>query len=248
MAAALFAGPAWAPTECCDQQRTAARVEVAPDNLSRRSARSRLRVARPRLLGWSCQGRDEASGKLERLAARLKQLARDGGSDRRDTRLHTVDWVLEARQVRRAAELDSAIEAAGTLYACEPLHVVRVAIKKLRYALEAAERNDRVASKAVRDLAEGQEVLGRLHDLEVLLIWVRRTQAAMERPALSEWREFSLIVRGIENDCRREHAHYMRLRSGVLAIADRVADRHARRRVRASLSSADSSPSVASAV
>ena len=59
-----------------------------------------------------------------------------------------------------------ALDAAGTLYAPERLHAVRIAAKKLRYGLElrATPRGLPVGSFAAA-LKRVQDVLGRLHDL-----------------------------------------------------------------------------------
>jgi CHAD domain-containing protein len=163
--------------------------------------------------------------KLERLAVKLKRLARSCKQDRANgkRRSQTVKWVLEARQIRRALQLRSAIEAAGTLYSSEPLHVVRVAIKKLRYSLEVAiEADARGMARAIADLTNAQEILGRLHDLEILLTWARQTHAEVPLPDLADVREHNVFVRAIEEDCRREHARYMRTRARLIAIADRI--------------------------
>src|SRR5262245_51065780 len=162
--------------------------------------------------------------KLERLAVKLKGVARsckqDGADNKR--RSLTVKWALEARQTRRAVQLRSAIDTAGTLYASEPLHAVRVAIKKLRYSLEVAIADRRTTARAIADLTESQEILGRLHDLEVLLIWARQTYAATSLLDVAAAREHAAFVRAIEEDCRREHARYMRMRTRLIAIADRI--------------------------
>ncbi len=163
--------------------------------------------------------------KLERLAGKLKSLARSCKQDRANgnRRSQTVKWVLEARQIRRAVQLRSAIEAAGTLYASEPLHMVRVAIKTLRYSLEVAIETDaRGVARAIADLTHAQEILGRLRDLEVLLTWARQTHAAVALRDLAGAREDNGFVRAIEEDCRREHARYMRTRPRLIAIADRI--------------------------
>ena len=45
-------------------------------------------------------------------------------------------WALEARIAHRAEKLGTAIDDAGAVYLPERLHVVRLGVKKLRYALE----------------------------------------------------------------------------------------------------------------
>src|SRR5262249_32778661 len=75
--------------------------------------------------------------KLERLANALDRVA-DQVERRADATKtdRATRWALEARVARRAARLLSAIEYAGNLYASHRLHDVRIALKKLRYAIE----------------------------------------------------------------------------------------------------------------
>ena len=72
-------------------------------------------------------------------------------------------------------------------------------------------------------LFRSQDLLGRLHDLEVLIERARQTQASLSPPLLKTWREVGLLVRALEDDCRALHAHYVRSRTKLLAIANRVA-------------------------
>src|SRR3954469_17584609 len=65
------------------------------------------------------------AGKLERIAGELKtsrKTARDW------------QWAVDARVTHRALALKAALAEAGALYLPERLHVVRIAVKKLRYA------------------------------------------------------------------------------------------------------------------
>ena len=76
--------------------------------------------------------------------------------------------VLAARLMRRAKDLGAALEDAGPLYVPERLHNVRIATKKLRYALEIArDAGVTAATPLVKLLKRHQERLGHLH-LEVL--------------------------------------------------------------------------------
>jgi CHAD domain-containing protein len=130
-------------------------------------------------------------------------------------------WAIEARVARRAARLSQAIQDAGAVYLPERLHVVRIALKKTRYAMELKNEVAGVRRHPdVRTLKRGQDLLGRMHDLQVLTERVRQMQASMPRPSLSEWREFDALLGSLEDDCRRLHARYMRLRDALTAIAD----------------------------
>jgi CHAD domain-containing protein len=105
----------------------------------------------------------------------------------------------------------------------EYLHDVRIALKKLRYAAELLRetRHDRTSAD-LRVLKGAQDVLGRLHDLEVLLEWVRQVQASLSTPDLTAWRDLGSLAHAIEDDCRLLHARYMRDRARLTAIADRM--------------------------
>ena len=129
-------------------------------------------------------------------------------------------WAVETRLARRAARLQQSIDGAGALYAAGPLHEVRIAIKKLRYAAELLDEIGRRRLTAVIVTLKGaQDMLGRLHDLEVLLAWARHAQATLDPPDVGGWSALGVLARAVENDCRMLHARYMRERGDLLAIA-----------------------------
>ena len=171
-----------------------------------------------------------STAKLKRLARKLERVADQLDSvDSKPGRLgvnrpkRVWQWALEARIAQRAERLRSAIDAAGALYAPEHLHRVRIALKKLRYAIELLNENRRERSLPdLGPLKRAQDMLGRLHDLEVLLARSRAAQARLSPPNLTAWRESARFVRAVEDECRRLHAGYMRDRSELIAIADRV--------------------------
>ena len=116
------------------------------------------------------------------------------------------------RQVqRRATRLASAIDDAGSLYVAERLHLVRIAAKKLRYAMEIERelKRSRITSR-VRPLKALQEILGHLHDLHVLSEQVRGVQADLDGSDRRLESDLDGLVAAIEDDCRTEHAGYMR--------------------------------------
>jgi len=169
--------------------------------------------------------------KLDRLAQRLERIADsfESGEDdspavARSGHKHASLWAVEARVARRAASVRAAIRTAGAVYAPEQLHIVRIALKKLRYSVElAAESRQKHTGADLTVLKAAQELLGQLHDLEMLLASVRATQASLAAADLSAWREFNALVRAVEDDCRQLHAQYMRQRPKLLAIAERMA-------------------------
>ena len=172
-----------------------------------------------------------STSKMARLTRRLNQAAEHVEAEektrkgRRATEAaHAWIWALDAREVRRASQLLSSIENAGALYVPEPLHQVRLAIKKLRYAAELrAAAPGGPPTSDLRALRSAQGVLGHLHDVEVLIAYVRRLQSSMAAPDLNAWHQLGLLVRVLEDDCRRLHGRYMRDRAKVLSIAARMA-------------------------
>lgn len=157
--------------------------------------------------------------KLDRVVADLR--VTDAAASRAAAK--SWRWAVDARVSRRATQLSDAIRSAGAVYLTERLHVVRIALKKLRYALELADEVAGTRGDAeLRTLKRGQDLLGRMHDLQMLTERVRQEQASLATPTLAEWRDLDALVVSLENDCRRLHARYMRLRDALAAIADGV--------------------------
>jgi CHAD domain-containing protein len=124
------------------------------------------------------------------------------------------------RLTRRVQELDEAVQAAGPLYAPEPIHAVRIAVKKLRYAFELSRDLQLLGSRAVLPrLRAMQETLGRLHDLQVLAArvdgWRARIPAA--DPHLDPLNE---LHTRLEADCRELHARFLARRDRLVAVVD----------------------------
>ena len=158
---------------------------------------------------------------LKKLIRKLERVgekgARGNGKGTKD------EWsaVLAARLMRRAKSLSTALDDAGPVYAPERLHHVRIATKKLRYALEIA-RDARVAAATplVRVLKRHQERLGRLHDLQVLLNHVRETQAS---PAAgSRVNDLTAYADSLDRECRRLHADFVEHRAELATLVKAV--------------------------
>jgi CHAD domain-containing protein len=140
-----------------------------------------------------------------------------------DRRLHSVKdallqgtahhaWraTLAVRVARRARRLARAIEEAGQVYAAQPLHEVRIASKKLRYALEIADDTGAApCAKAVRTLKRVQELLGRLHDLQLLQHYAAAVGAAPRRRRTTPDVALAALTRLAEDECRHLHARYV---------------------------------------
>lgn len=180
------------------------------------------------------KGRDEARKKLfarlpisemARLARKLGNVVeglREAERSSSKTAARSWRWAIDARVAKRAARLASAMADAGAVYLPERLHAVRIAVKKLRYAVElSAEAAADRSTPDLRVLKRGQELLGRMHDVQLLIDEVRQTQAALAPPSVAVWRDLDTLVLTLEDDCRRLHARYMRMRDELAAVADR---------------------------
>ena len=157
--------------------------------------------------------------KLDRAARKLRR-SRNGGI------ASAWRWALDARVSRRALALKHAIEEAGSVYLPERLHRTRIALKKLRYGLELdAEARGGKVTADLRLLKRMQELLGRLHDLQVLIDRVRRVQASLAPPNVTAWRELDTLVVALEQSCRRLHARYVGERATLLDLCERLTRR-----------------------
>jgi CHAD domain-containing protein len=152
-------------------------------------------------------------------------------SDKLDRRLRSVAEALQSaetegwrealatRLLKRSKALATAIESAGSLYEQERLHRVRIAAKKLRYALElAAESGARAAVAPVRTIKRVQDTLGRLHDLQVVQGYVSAVQAQPSTRTPPDG-GLDIIARMLEDECRHLHARYL---SNVPAVNELI--------------------------
>lgn len=175
--------------------------------------------------------KDERDERRERMIGRLtsvstRKLERDLAEIARvlGMRRQTDAWaqLLAVRMSRRAQRVQRAVREAGALYISDRVHAVRIASKKLRYTLELSGDTGEAATKrSIRKLKEIQDVLGRLHDFEVLGAAIQNltapvptsrddpTGGALEALRLSldrEWREL--------------HSQYVASRESLLAVCE----------------------------
>jgi CHAD domain-containing protein len=173
-------------------------------------------------------------GKLEKIARLLEE--EDATPRQREASARSRRWVLEARAARRAAALSSAMTDAGAFYQPDRLHEVRIAAKKLRYALEvSADVAGVKSSPDLRLLRRTQDTLGRLHDLQMLVNRVRQLQASLTVPDVTAWRQLDTLVISLEDECRRLHGRYMKDREALATLAARftgVRERESRGRAK----------------
>jgi CHAD domain-containing protein len=167
---------------------------------------------------------------LRRLVVKLEQVVEDlraaRTAERRMPAARGWRWAIDARVAKRAGRLRSAIEAAGAVYLPERLHEVRIALKKLRYAVEVSSEAAGTSARAdLRSLKARQDSLGRLHDLQRLIDRVRQVQASLETPPVTVWTGLERLVNTLEDECRRLHARYMRDRESLLTLCNRLAGR-----------------------
>ncbi len=123
----------------------------------------------------------------------------------------------------RARKLRAAIEHAGGLYLADRLHRVRIAAKKLRYVLEIQlELTHSRATARLNRLKAQQDLLGRMHDLEILIDRTRGVQEALAASDRRGMAELDALVRVLEDECREGHAAYMRARPALLKLCESV--------------------------
>jgi CHAD domain-containing protein len=100
---------------------------------------------------------------------------------------------------------------------------VRVAAKKLRYAMEVERELRRSRSTArITQLKRLQDLLGRMHDFEVLIDRTRQVQADHAGSDRSVTLELDSLVRTLEAECRQHHATYMRRRASILKLCTQL--------------------------
>ena len=161
--------------------------------------------------------------KLDRIVAELKEAERASSK----SAARSWRWAIDARVAKRAANLSAAMNDAGAIYLPERLHAVRIAVKKLRYAVELSSEaaGEHGGAADLRVLKRSQELLGRMHDMQMLIDEVRQTQASLAPPSVAVWRDLDALGTSLEDDCRRLHARYMGQRDALCAVAERCGDR-----------------------
>jgi CHAD domain-containing protein len=126
--------------------------------------------------------------------------------------------ILADRILRRADALETAIARAGRVHFPNRVHAVRVAAKKLRYALEAAEATATArVSGALVLLKRVQDLLGGLHDRHVFLQTVveRAAETAPEHAAA-----FDAVRAYLEAGCRDLHRRYLEERDDLIELCE----------------------------
>jgi CHAD domain-containing protein len=196
--------------------------EIAIKNVisSRALARVRQAVARERLSRRRRMLAAITPGKVEKLRRRLGEVSSGPAAPQSSAALEEVT----AQVARRARRLNAAIVRAGGLYLADRLHAVRVAAKKLRYALEIERELRRSRSTArITQLKRLQDLLGRMHDFEILIDRTRHVQADLAVTDRKMTLELDTLVRALEAECRKDHATYMRRRVSIIKLCETLA-------------------------
>jgi CHAD domain-containing protein len=158
--------------------------------------------------------------RLDKLTRRLVRVAAP------EERPHVTRNAREeaaAQSAQRARNLKAAIEHAGGIYLGERLHRVRVEAKKLRYALEIQRELNKARSMiGLTRLRTEQDMLGRMHDLEILIDKARGVQGRLNPRDRRGMSELNKLIRVLEEECREGHAAYMRGRQALLELCDKV--------------------------
>jgi len=193
-----------------------------------------IRLERARL--HRDMGRSIDRVRLDKLTEKLVAGARKRDSG--GVRPRAVDpkqlAAARERMIRRAERMRGSIENAAAIYLADRLHEVRIAVKKLRYAMEIVrELSGSKATRRIMTLKRAQDLLGRIHDLEVLIARTRALQGSPNAPTLRASADMDLLVRRLETECRRLHGRYIAMRTSLLAICDYASAVRAPRRRRA---------------
>ena len=153
--------------------------------------------------------------RLLRLQARL-----DGLSAATTADTGAVKAAMAARVVRRARSVRKTVAGTGAVYMPARLHAVRIAVKRLRYALEAGRdaRGARATSQLTQ-LRAIQDLLGRAHDLHVLAERVRDVQVTVVQRSRATARDLAVLARALDRECRELHAAFMSRRHGLLTLS-----------------------------
>ena len=129
------------------------------------------------------------------------------------------DWRrgVIAETLSRRAALQEAVDRAPAVYMPNRLHRVRIATKKLRYTLEVAEAAGiRVDATVMRDLRKVQDLLGRVHDIDV----ARRVVHTLDGTAKPIAAEVAILDAVMGADCAALYEKYLGRRDRLRAACD----------------------------
>lgn len=166
--------------------------------------------------------------RLQRLQARLAELsvastgssASSSSSSVASITAAAVKAAMAARVEGRARGARKAAMGTGVVYMPERLHAVRIAVKRLRYALEAGQEIRGVRATAqLTQLKAIQDLLGRAHDLHVLAERIHEVEVSVVQRSRATARDLAAFARALDRECRALHAAFMSRRNGLLTLS-----------------------------
>ena len=117
----------------------------------------------------------------------------------------------------RSVTAAEAIAHATGVYFPNRVHAARIAIKKLRYALEIAQDTGLIdGTDAIDGLKKGQDVLGNLHDRQELIDELGQGDSTRSPVAAAE--QIGLVIQLVEAECRQLHHRYLTRRTRLIQI------------------------------
>jgi CHAD domain-containing protein len=178
-------------------------------------ARVRQTIARERLERRRQMLAAITPGKIEKLRRRLGLVGRTPKPPEARATIAEAGHQVHRRAVRLALAMDRA----GSLYLSDRLHAVRVAAKKLRYAMEVERELKRSRATArITQLKRAQDLLGLMHDYETLIDRTRQLQADVAGSDRRLSSELDALIRTLEDECRQLHGTYMRRRPSLARL------------------------------
>jgi CHAD domain-containing protein len=146
---------------------------------------------------------------VDRLFDALEHLASAG---RRWWRSDTWSVRLERALVQRARAARGAIDRATGIYFPNRLHDARIAMKKLRYAMEIAQRLRLVhRDQPIKYLRKTQDILGELHDRHML-------PNELARDGLVPKSELQIVEQLLAAEIDDLHRRYLARRSRLIEL------------------------------
>jgi CHAD domain-containing protein len=190
-----------------------------------RTLESRLPAAAPVLVRLRNENRPNRTRLMRKLIKRFERIRVEqlvdglAGDNRRhlqrflEPSTHAWRRALKDAIAARAQAVAAAIEHATGVYFPNRTHATRIALKKLRYAMEVAnETHSADVTAPLRDLKKGQEVLGELHDRQALLDGLAQAESSDEAMVA--------MVREVAGaELEGFHNRYLARRSRLLEIA-----------------------------
>jgi CHAD domain-containing protein len=141
-------------------------------------------------------------------------------------------WQDQLRRtvIERAGAARESVHHATGVYFPKRLHAARIAVKKLRYAMEIASATGAglVTNDSMRHLRRTQDVLGDLHDRQVLIDDLPKNATPGQ---VIDSDHIALVVQILEAECRDLHAQFLKRRPQVLEICHRLVRAHPQRGV-----------------